>query len=103
MIHVIATIKTIDDKRDELVAAFQEILPRIRAKTGCIEYGVAIHCKSGLPGQNPFDENEVIIIEKWTDLSALKTHITDPIYQTWFIKISPLIVGAFMEIFESVD
>lgn len=100
MIQVIATIRAIEDKHDELVAAFKEILPGIRAKTGCIEYGIAIHCKSGFPGQRLFDENELMVIEKWADLRALEAHITEPTYQTWFINVSPLIATAFMDIFE---
>jgi quinol monooxygenase YgiN len=100
MIHVIAAIKAQPGQRDTLSAAFQEILPRVRGKVGCIEYSLAAHLPSGFPGQPPFDEDELIIVEKWDDLDALKAHMTDATYQAWFMKLWPSIAGASMQVFQ---
>jgi quinol monooxygenase YgiN len=103
MIHAIAAIKAREGERDNLVAAFREILPEVRAKTGCLEYSLALHLRTGFPGQPPFDENEFIIVEKWDDLESLKAHMADPKYQAWFVKLWPLVAGASMQVFQALD
>ena len=103
MIHVIAAIQAREGQRDAIVAAFREILPEVGAKTGCIEYSLAIHLQTGFPGQPPFDENEFIIVERWDDLDALKAHMADAKYQAWFVSVWPLIAGASMQVFEALD
>jgi quinol monooxygenase YgiN len=100
MIHVIAAIKAQAGQRDTVASAFQDILPRVRAKAGCIEYSLAFHLLSGFPGQPPFDENELIIVEKWDDLDALKAHMTDATYQAWFVELWPRIASASMQVFQ---
>lgn len=100
MIHVIAAIKAQPGQRDTLAAAFLDMLPRVRVKPGCIEYTLAFHLHSAFPGQPPFDENELIIVEKWDDLDALKAHMTDAAYQAWFVELWPLIASASMQVFQ---
>jgi quinol monooxygenase YgiN len=103
MIHVIATIKAREGQRDALIAAFREILPDVRAKAGCLEYALALHLRSGFPGQPAFDDNEFIIVEKWADLAALQAHIASPTYQAWYVHLWHLVGGASMQVFEAID
>jgi quinol monooxygenase YgiN len=103
MIHVIATIKAREGQRDTLVAGFREIVPEVRAKAGCLQYALARHLPTGFPGQAGFDENEFIIVETWTDLAALKTHLTSPAYQAWYMQRWHLVSSASMQVFEVVD
>jgi quinol monooxygenase YgiN len=104
MIHVIATLQARDGNRDTLIAAFREILPDVRVKAGCLQYALAQHLATGFPGQAPFDaENELIIVETWSDLAALEAHLADPAYQAWYMPLWYLISGASMQIFEVVD
>ena len=42
MIHVIATIETAPGRREAFLAAFQELVPDVRAEKGCLEYGPAV-------------------------------------------------------------
>src|SRR4051812_25714504 len=39
MIHVIATVHVVPNRRSEFLAKFSQIVPDVRAETGCIEYG----------------------------------------------------------------
>jgi len=103
MIHVIATIKAREGQRDVIATAFFRNLQTVRAKAGCIEYSLALHLPSGFPGQQTFDDNELIIVEKWSDLDALKAHIGDQAYQTWFAELWPQIAGASMQIFTALE
>ncbi len=101
MIHVIATIKAKENQRSSLVAAFRETVQTVKAKNGCVEYALAIHLNSDLPGQIPFDENELIIVEKWTSLESFKEHLSDPAFRGWYVNVWPLIAGASMQILEA--
>jgi quinol monooxygenase YgiN len=103
MIHVIATIKAQPGNLGGLIQAFREIQPVVKKKVGCVEYGLALHLKSDLPGQGEFDPNEIIIVEKWTGIDALNAHISDAGYQEWFTNVWDLVAGASMQILEATD
>ena len=48
IIHVIATVQTKSGKRPEYIAAFNKLVPLVRAEEGCIEYGPAVDIESGI-------------------------------------------------------
>ncbi|CAM2005602.1 putative quinol monooxygenase [Acanthopleuribacter pedis] len=101
MIHVIARLQTEPGQRDTVYNAFKETLAVVQAKPGCIEYVPAVHFDSGMPGQVGHADDEVLIVEKWTDLAALQAHIQDPAYREWYLGVWPNIASASMEIYES--
>lgn len=39
MIRVIATIEVAAGRRDEFLALFRELAPKVQAEEGCVEYG----------------------------------------------------------------
>jgi quinol monooxygenase YgiN len=75
MICVIATIEVAAGRRAELLAHFRELVPKVRAEKGCIEYAAMIDVHSGLEAQAPFRENAITMVEKWENLDALKAHL----------------------------
>ncbi|MBN1393795.1 MAG: antibiotic biosynthesis monooxygenase [Pirellulales bacterium] len=75
MICVLATIEVAAGRRDELLELLRDIVPKVRAEQGCIEYGPMIDVPSGLEAQNPPQENSLVIVEKWESLDALKAHL----------------------------
>jgi len=103
MIHVIATIRAQDSKLEVLTSAFRAVLPQVRAKPGCIEYKLAINLRTGMPGQSTFSDDELVVIEKWTNLDALRVHLLDPIYRSWYTTVWHLVAEAAMQVFEDVD
>jgi quinol monooxygenase YgiN len=46
---VIATVEIIEGKRDEYLAAFQELVPLVLAEKGCIEYGPFVDIQTAIP------------------------------------------------------
>ena len=50
MIHVLATIEVAPGRREEFLAAFQELVPDVRAEKGCLEYGPAIDLATTVGG-----------------------------------------------------
>jgi quinol monooxygenase YgiN len=102
VIYVIASIQAEEGKRDELAQAFRGVLDKVRAKPGCIEYSLALHTPSGFAGQAPYEDNVLLIVEKWRDMGALQAHISDPVYQSWFAVQWELIADASMQIMGSI-
>jgi quinol monooxygenase YgiN len=78
MIHVIATIRTAPGRRDELIAAFRELIPLVRAEAGCIEYGTAIDLRTPIAAQAPVLDDAVTVVEKWDSVPALQAHLVAP-------------------------
>ena len=78
MICVIATIETAAGRRDDLLAVFRGLVPKVRAERGCIEYAPMIDAPSGLDAQGPLRENVVAVVEKWESLAALEAHLKTP-------------------------
>ena len=83
MIYVIATVELFDGKRSEYLPEFNKVSPHVRAEKGCLEYGVTADVATGIPVQEPINENTVTIIERWTDIDALKVHLTTPHMQAY--------------------
>ncbi len=48
-IHVIATIEIVEGKREEYLAAFEEVVPLVLAEKGCIEYGTFVDIYTAIP------------------------------------------------------
>ena len=65
MIHVIATIECAEGRRDDYLAEFRNVAPKVRAEEGCIEYGPAVDAETNISAQMPMRPNVVTAIEKW--------------------------------------
>ena len=102
MIHVIATITAQPGTREQLVAAFQEVVPLVHAEAGCIEYGVAIDASTSIERQSDKGSDVLTVIEKWEDEAALKAHLVAPHMATFREKAGPFIAGMELHILEPV-
>lgn len=78
MIYAIATVELFDGKRGEYLRELKKIIPDVRAESGCLDYGPAVGVVTDIPVQEQVDANVVTIIERWTDLQALKDHLKTP-------------------------
>lgn len=74
MIHVVAIITTKPGKREEVLSAFNEIVPTVLKEDGCIEYGPTIDATEAPSIQSPVGANTFIVIEKWTSAKTLEAH-----------------------------
>lgn len=75
MIYVIATIELVEGKRGVYLRELEKVIPDVRAEAGCLEYGPATDVVTDIPVQEPVNQNIVTIIERWTDVRALKDHL----------------------------
>ena len=76
MIYVIATVELVKGMRSEYLKELNKVCPLVRAENGCLQYGPTIDVVTGIPVQEPINEDVVTIIEQWADIDALKAHLT---------------------------
>jgi len=98
VIHVFATVELADGKRPEFLAELANVVPHVLAEEGCIEYGPAIDITSGLPVQAPARENTVVIVEKWSDIEALKAHLVAPHMKAYRQAVKGIVKGMSVQI-----
>ena len=75
MIYVIATVELVEGKRGEYLNEFKKVIPAVLAEVGCLEYGPTSDVVTDIPVQKTVKQNVVTIIERWTDVQALKAHL----------------------------
>lgn len=75
MIHVLAMIELQAGCRDQFLREFHQIVPTVRAESGCLEYGPAIDAETGLSQQERLGTDRVVVIEKWESVAALEAHL----------------------------
>ncbi|MEM9185171.1 MAG: putative quinol monooxygenase [Planctomycetota bacterium] len=78
MIHVVAKLTVDPDRREEFLAVFAELTPKVLAEQGCLEYGAAIDEPTGIGVQEQAGEDAVMVIEKWASVPALEAHLAAP-------------------------
>ena len=78
MVHLVAFITAHPGKRAELLAAFREIVPVVRAEAGCIEYGPVVDLDGFGGFQTPLGPDTYAVIEQWESADALRAHAAAP-------------------------
>jgi quinol monooxygenase YgiN len=102
MIHVIATIEVVRDKREEFLAEFRRLVPLVRAEAGCIDYGPTIDVETGLGAQLPLRGNVVTIIERWESLEALRAHLQAPHMAEYRERVKALVANVRLQVLQPV-
>jgi quinol monooxygenase YgiN len=100
MVHVIATIEVAPGKRDAFLTEFRKLMPKVHAENGCIEYGPAVDVASGIAVQDAPRPNVVLVIEKWSDLPALKAHLAAPHMDDYREAVKNIVTGVRLQVLE---
>ena len=100
MIRVIATIEVVKGRRDEFLAVLQELVPKVLAEEGCLEYGPWVDLPTNIPAQPEARHNVVTMVEKWESIQALETHLMAPHMLEFRQATEPLRVGVALRILE---
>src|SRR3954462_376965 len=98
MIHVIAVITAKPGMRDEILKAFRANVPAVKAENGCIEYGPAIDAEPAPGFQAKCGADTFVVIEKWSDMEALKAHAAAPHMAAYAAKVKDLIAKRMVHI-----
>jgi quinol monooxygenase YgiN len=83
MIYVIAKVELVAGKRSDYLNELNKVRSHVCNESGCLQYGPAIDVATDITNQDPINENTVTIIEGWTDVDALKAHLTAPHMQSY--------------------
>jgi quinol monooxygenase YgiN len=101
-LYVIATIDLAEGTRSEYLTEIRKIIPLVQAEGGCLEYGPAADLPTDIPVQDPVNENTITIIERWTDVAALKVHLTAPHMQTYRKAVKDFVKRIAIRVLEPV-
>lgn len=103
MIHVVAIITTKLGKREEVLSAFNKIVPTVLKEDGCIEYGPTIDATDAPSIQTPVGTNTFIVIEKWTSTETLAAHGASSHMVTYGESVKHLIDERVIHILASAE
>ncbi len=78
MISVLATIEVCEGRRDDFMAEFRQVVPKVLAEEGCVEYGPWIDLPTSIDAQPPQRDNVITAVEKWDSIEALEAHLIAP-------------------------
>jgi quinol monooxygenase YgiN len=98
MIIVLATIELHTGKRANFLAEFRQIVPKVRAEQGCLEYFPAIDMASGLPVQGPARDDIVVVVEKWESIPDLEAHLIAPHMMEYRPKVKEFVKKVSLQI-----
>lgn len=100
MIHVLATIALTPGQRDAFLKEFRQLMPKVRAEQGCIEYGPAIDVQTGIEIQLPVRDDVVVVIEKWESLAALEAHLAAQHMTDFRTKVRAYVASVELQILQ---
>lgn len=103
MIQVIAIVTTKPGKRDEVLAAFKDVVPEVLAEDGCIEYAPMVDTVEAAGVASPFGDDSFVVCEKWASLDHLMVHAGAPHMLTYREKVKDLTVDTKLHILSPVD
>jgi quinol monooxygenase YgiN len=101
MIYVIATVEVKPGKREEVLKRVRQLVPKVRAEKGCLEYGPAIDAPTAIKAQIPLGENFLVMVEKWEGLKELEAHLTAPHMLAYRQDVKDLVAGVKLQILQS--
>jgi quinol monooxygenase YgiN len=100
MICVLATIELAEGRRDEFLAAFGQLVPKVLAEEGCIEYGPMVDVQTNIPAQPPARPNVVTVVEKWQNIEALEAHLIQPHMLEYRKAVKGMVAGTTLLVLE---
>ena len=100
MICVIARIEVAEGRRDDFLAQFRQIVPKVLAEQGCLEYGPMVDVPTSIGAQQPARQNVVTVVEKWESIEALEAHLMAPHMVQYRKGVKPMVVGTSLEILQ---
>lgn len=102
MICVLASIEVAEGRRNEFLAAFEQVVPKVLAEQGCIEYAPMVDVETNIPAQPPPRTNVVTVVEKWESLDALEAHLMAPHMLEYRKAVAAMVAGTKLLVLEAV-
>ena len=100
MIRVIATIEVAEGRRDDFLAVFRQLVPKVLAEEGCLEYGPWVDVPTSIEAQPEARENVITAVEKWESIEALEAHLIAPHMIEFRKSIQGMVANITLQILE---
>jgi quinol monooxygenase YgiN len=100
MIYVIAAIELKPGKREDFLKRVRQLVPKVLAEKGCLEYGPAVDFLTGIKAQVPLGENFVVMMEKWEGVKDLEAHLTAAHMMEYRQDIKDMVVGTKLQVLQ---
>lgn len=100
MVYVIATIQAKPGRRDELVAAFAELVPEVLAEEGCRAYVPTVDAETDLERQRRVGDDVLTMVEQWDSIDHLRAHLAAPHMTAFREKAGGLIESIDLRVHE---
>ena len=101
MIRVIATIELAEGRRDDFLTVLRQLVPKVLAEEGCLEYGPWVDLPTGVPAQPEVRHHVVTVVEKWEGIEALEAHLMAPHMLEFRQTTESMRVGVTLQILEA--
>ena len=102
MIHVVAVITAKPGQRENMLKEARANLEAVRAENGCIEYGPVVDASAG-GFQTPLGPDTFMVIEKWTDMDALKAHAAAPHMKAFSARVKDFVANRAIHVLTSAE
>ena len=98
MICVIARIELAEGRRDDFLAEFRRLVPKVLEEKGCLEYAPMVDVPTAVGAQSPARDHVVTVVEKWERVEALEAHLVAPHMLEYRKAVKPMVVKTALEI-----
>jgi quinol monooxygenase YgiN len=102
MIRVVAIVTCKPGRREEVLAAFRDVIPAVRAEKGCIEYGPSVDAEGFGAFQAKMGPDAYVVIETWASADELKAHAAAPHMAAFGAKTKDLIAARAIHVLAPV-
>jgi len=102
MLTIIAEIRTRsgEQHRQNVLNAFQKIIPTVLAEEGCHGYEPLIDHKSNASFQTQ-EPDTIVMLEKWKSVAHLEAHLATPHMQAHHAAVKDDVIDVKIKILES--
>ena len=102
MIQVIATIELKPGCREDFLPLLNENVPNVKAEDGCPAYDPFVDIDSGLPVQGEISDNVVTLVEAWSSIEALHTHLKAPHMAEYRDKVKDMVTKVTIQVLKPI-
>lgn len=98
MIHLVALLTAKPGQREALLAEFRQVMPKVHAEDGCIEYQPAIDAAGFDKVTTALGPDSFAVIEKWASAEALRAHMKAPHMADYAARTRDMIASRVLHI-----
>jgi len=100
MIFVVATIETVPGRHEEFLRLFRELVPKVLAEEGCLEYAPMVDLPTSIEAQPAARPGVVTVVEQWASLDALEAHLIAPHMIAFRRSSEPMRAGVALQVLQ---